>query len=768
MNLLAGLLLVNWLATPAFAGFIDAYDPSIKYDYVIVGSGAGGGPLGARLATYGYKVLIVEAGDDQTTTYHYQVPGLNLRASEHPPMAWNYYVSHYSDIERQKTDSKMTWTTPSGKDYVGPSPPHGSTPKGILYPRAGTFGGCTAHNAMITVYPGREDWDYIARTTGDPTWTADKMRAYFQRLERKKYPLGLPSGHGFTGWLTTSLTNLGFVVQDAKFEAMVLSAASAAGRGLGKLVSGVPGLAGVLGRDLNTDFPGRDHREGPFQIPLAIQNGYRSGPRDAIMPVLNSKNKDGSPKYHLDILFNTFVTRVLFDETRGPGTKQKAIGVEFIRGKSLYRADPRASQSGEAPRPTGNIMAPQIIISAGSFNTPQLLKLSGIGPRAELERWGISVRVDLPGVGTNMQDRYETTVVAENPSNFVLTEQCTWLNSLSDPCLQKWKSVSSTIFLRGGYTSNGIALGVLRKSSVTEKDSADLLISGAPAAFTGYFPGYSVNATKESKQWTWIVLKAQTRNRGGTVLLRSKNPLDTPSINFNYFDTGTNDKGEADLDAQALVEGMNWARQAVANNFRFPGFFREVWPGQQVKTDEEMKDWVKKEAWGHHACCTAPIGPSSDPKAVLDSKFRVRGVENLRVVDASIFPKIPGYFIVLPIYMISEKAADTIYVDDTASKPLEWTPRGSSDDLAQRKSDDRSPRQDSKERDTHDAEQQPADDFMDWPSRGSAEDLAHRLGMKQVPDQQSAQKPMQKDSPANILDWVPRGSAEDMAHRFGW
>lgn len=647
-------------------------------------------------------------------------------------MSWNYFVNHYSDLERQKTDSKMTWTTPSGKEHIGPNPPQGAVPKGILYPRAGTFGGCTAHNAMITVYPGKSDWEAVERITGDPTWAPDKMREFFKRLERNMCPLASPVGHGSRGWLTTSLTDLNFVFQDAKFVAMVISAASAVGRGLGKFVRSIPGLMEVLTRDLNADLPWRDHWEGPFQIPLAIDQGSRSGRRDFLMEVLNAKNRaDGSPKHHLDVLLNTFVTRVLLDEAREPGTRQRAIGVEYVQGKSLYRADPRASCSTSRPQRTGSIMAPNVIISAGAFNTPQLLKLSGIGPRAELERLGIPVRVHLPGVGTNLQDRYETTIVAKNPYNFTLTEKCNWLKPPSDPCLDSWKRSELSISDRGGYTSNGIALGILAKSSVTEGDHADLLISGAPASFTGYYPGYSDNATRDSKHWTWIVLKAQTRNRAGTVLLRSKDPFEPPVINFNYFDTGTNEDGEAGLDAQAMVQGMKWAREAVANNLQYPGHFEEVWPGGRVTTDQQMKEWVEKEAWGHHACCTCPIGAGNDPNAVLDSKFRVRGVDNLRVVDASIFPKIPGYFIVLPIYMISEKAADTIQVDDTADGPLQWPERGSLEHLYQRSSH---------------ASLQPtfSDDALEWKPRDT----------RQEPSE-------------GVLDWVPRGSMEDISRRYG-
>jgi choline dehydrogenase len=147
----------------------------------VVGSGPGGGPLSARLAIAGYKVLLVEAGDDQGNNVRYQVPALHAQSSEEVPMSWNFYVNHYSDLEQQKQDSKMTWRTPAGELFVGPSaalgtgqPPEGSEPLGILYPRAGTLGGCSAHNALITIYPHASDWNGIASATDDSSWSADK------------------------------------------------------------------------------------------------------------------------------------------------------------------------------------------------------------------------------------------------------------------------------------------------------------------------------------------------------------------------------------------------------------------------------------------------------------------------------------------------------------------------------------------------------------------------------------------------------------------
>lgn len=628
----------------------------MQYDYVIVGTGAGGGPLGARLASYGHRVLLIDAGDDQTNTYQYRVPALNLLATEYKPMSWNYYVDHYRDAARQARDSKMTYNTSSGGLYVGESPPPGAQPLGILYPRAGTFGGCTSHNALITVYPEEADWRRIAALTGDDSWSPSKMREYFIRLERNRYVPTSVVGHGLSGWLTTSFTSLFLVAQDWKFTAIAKSAGAAFGRGpLDGLLTGLVALKKLLFRDLNSGLPGRDFQQGLFQMPIATRDGSRSGPRDFMVEVSEARNIDGSRRYHLDIMLDTLVTRVRFDHS---GSAPRAVGVDYMQGKSLYAADPRAARSA-APRATGAVdAAREVVLAAGAFNTPQLLKLSGIGPRDELAEHGIPLVVDLPGVGTNLQDRYETTLISRASEDFSLTTRCTWLKG-DDPCLEDWKR-TTTVDFRGTYTSNGLSLAVLKRSAQADGDVPDLFISGAPAWFTGYYPGYSTKATDESNYWVWVVLKAKTRNRAGTVKLRSADPRDMPAISFNYFDEGTNDSNEAARDVDALVEGMNFARSAVRNTKGLR--LDEVWPGEaRVSNDAQMRDWVKNEAWGHHASCTCPIGADGDPMAVLDSQFRVRGVRGLRVVDASVFPQIPGWFLVLPIYMISEKAADVIH-----------------------------------------------------------------------------------------------------------
>lgn len=620
-------------------------ETTVDYDYVVVGSGPGGGPLASRLAIAGYKVLLIDAGGDYGDDLEVQVPALQLSATEYQPIRWDYFVNHYQDVARQAQDSKMVWQLPSGQHVVGSNQPAGSTPLGIWYPRTGALGGCSMHNAMITIYPHESDWNHIASITGDASWNAGNMRKYFQRLERSRYLPNSVVGHGFDGWLETSLTELSLAVEDTKLLSLIIAAGTAMGKGLlAKLITTVTGLAEVLLLDINAYTPKRDSIEGLYQVPIAVTytEKKRNGPRDFILTTANARNSDGSRKYHLDIKLNTLVSKILFDNS---GPKPKAVGVEYLEGARLYRADP---QAGAAPAGTsGSVNASrEVIISAGAFNTPQLLKLSGIGPASELAKFNIPVVVDLPGVGINLQDRYETTLVGDSNTDFAITKYCTFLRTPDDPCLKQWQTKPGPL-LKGTYATNGISIAVVKKSSVAEGDP-DLLISGAPAYFTGYHPGYAAESLKDAHHWAWIVLKAHSRNNAGTVTLRSTDPRDMPVINFNYFDTGNTADGADDKDLQATYEGMMLSREIFKDYIPLQGNFKEVWPAKNASTKAAMKEWIKKEAWGHHASCTAPIGADGDKNAVLDSKFRVRGVDGLRVVDASSFLRSQAFTLCYP------------------------------------------------------------------------------------------------------------------------
>ncbi|HEX7150257.1 MAG TPA: GMC family oxidoreductase [Thermoanaerobaculia bacterium] len=583
------------------------------FDYIVIGSGAGGGPVAARLAQAGYVVGLIEAGQAPQTPW-YEVPVLHAQASEHPDISWEYFVKHYDDEARSKRDDKY-------------DPAKG----GVFYPRAGTLGGCTQHHAMITVYPHASDWQHIVDLTGDASWAPDKMRGYFQKLERCTYSNDPAARHGTSGWLTTTGIDLALGLGDPDMLRIVLKASIAAWK------EGFSGSLPDLPQDPNA------WRNPEFQgvcfAPLATLEGRRAGTRQLI------QSTQSTFPQNLILKQSNLAAKILFDANRN------AIGVECWEGQHLYRADPNASNA--TPVKNEYYCRREVILAGGAFNSPQLLMLSGIGPAAELRKLQIPVLVDRQGVGKNLQDRYEISVVSEMTRDWKILKNATFeppptTNVTGDPCYVDWQNG------KGVYTTNGSLVAVIQKSSKDVPDP-DLFMFAIAGKFHGYFPGYSKEVSRTKNFLTWMVLKAHTKNSAGYVRLRTADPRDKPEINFRYFDDPATAKGDLD----ALVSGVAFVRKMAKHNATLAA---ELMPGPAT-TGDALREYIEANAWGHHASCTNAMGKASDPNAVVDSSFRVIGVNKLRVVDASVFPRIPGFFIVTPIYMIAEKAADVILAD---------------------------------------------------------------------------------------------------------
>ena len=698
------------------------------FDYIIVGSGAGGAPLAARLAQHGKRVLVLEAGADHLQTGGEasevsQVPGFHGLASEHRELSWRFFVRHYAKVPDGVA------ADPKGYPRDGKTPP----PEGIFYPRSSGIGGCTVHNAMITIAGPDSDWEDLADFVGDDSWRGGPMRAYFQKLERNQYlrpprlgPIGwwrelrdslkwlfgfdpdrTRGKHGFTGWLRTSFTDLSLGLGDKQLTKMLAAALWEARRsGLGRAWRSLVRMflkgRGWVALDPNHAQTQAESPEGVVLVPLAvcgtatplngnetvpsINRGRRSSPRELLL-----ETQAAHP--NLQIWTDVLVTAVLFDDASEP----RAIGVQFQRGRNLYQA---AVTPSNAPGEPGEVFVRaggEVVLCGGAFNTPQLLMLSGIGDEAHLRDIGghdgcvlrgaggrpltgtdgAARRIHLPGVGRNLQDRYEVTLISEMAKPFRLLDGATFAlpggSIPPDRHLKEWRAEG-----RGLYTSNGAVLGIFKRSN-PDLERPDLFIFGLPLPFRGYELGYS-EVGSQHQQFTWAILKGHTKNTDGTVRLHSLDPRAVPDINFHYFnETSCAGLSGRDPDLDALVDGVNFVRRItdrVRKPFRLPLTLRpvvtrEIHPGPLAPEGDEAKirNWIRSEAWGHHACGTCRMGPAKDEGAVLDSRFRVRGVSGLRVVDASIFPKIPGYFIVTNIYMASEKAAAVLLKDAETPAP---------------------------------------------------------------------------------------------------
>ena len=396
-------------------------------------------------------------------------------------------------------------------------------------------------------------------------------------------------------------------------------------------------LTTMLGTDPNHLNPQRDQLQGIFGVPFHKKaNGDRFSSRDYVMETINEVNINGSRKHPLTLLENALATRVLFSNATTCG-KPQATGIEILRGMSMYKADPRYKSNNKGTWIQARARK-EVILSGGSFNSPQLLMLSGIGPAEELKKFNISVLVDLPGVGRNLMDNQEMPIVGQPKTG-------------ESP--------------QSGQGSEG---GVLLKTKHAVYDERDMFLIQGLRVLRGFWPDNHTNLALpvDTGKYGISMVKMHPQNHQGTIKLKSADPQDPPDIIFNLYAEGN------EIDMGAMKDTIAWARKVFANTKAPAGPVTALEPpcpnGSYADGScDADEDWIIAQTFGHHPTGTCALGGNNDKMAVVDSRFRVRGVSGLRIVDASIYPRPPGAFPVVATFMISEKASDIVLED--ARKP---------------------------------------------------------------------------------------------------
>jgi choline dehydrogenase len=356
----------------------------------------------------------------------------------------------------------------------------------------------------------------------------------------------------------------------------------------------------------SSDYNGY-RQEGFCRMDMTVRDGVRCSTANAYLkPALKRDN--------LRLEMHALTTRVVMEGRR-------AVGVEYRQDGSTMRVEARR----------------EVILAASAFNSPKLLMLSGIGPADHLQEHGIEVVHDLPGVGQNLQDHLEVWVQHECTRKITLNG---WLNPLAKALIGvRWLLFKSGLGATNHFESNGY---IRSRAGLKFPDLQYHFLAGAIA--------YDGSSAAEGHGFQ-VHLGANKPRSRGRVRLTSGDPAAMPELVFNYL--------QKEEDKQAYRDGLRLTREIFAQPAFDPYRGDELSPSREVQSDEEIDDWIARSAeTAYHPCGTCCMG--EDEMAVVDPQCRVRGIENLRVVDSSIMPTVTNGNINAPTIMIAEKAADLI------------------------------------------------------------------------------------------------------------
>jgi len=473
--------------------------------------------------------------------------------------------------------------------------------RGAFWPRGKVLGGSSSINAMVYVRGQPGDFDDWA-AAGNPGWGWKDVLPYFKKLE--DHPHGASEFHGVGGPVRVS-------DETGKVHPLCATFIASCER---------------LGIRATRDFNGRD-MEGVGLWQVTIDHGVRASTSNAYLrPALGRAN--------LVLKTRARATRVLLDGSR-------AVGMQF-----LWRM---SEQSAVARR--------EVILSAGSINSPQLLELSGIGDPQVITPLGIALRVAVPAVGRGLQDHLAV--------NYYYRSRVRTLNDELAPLLGKVKAGLRYLATRRGPLAMSVnQAGAFVRAGIDDRAAERLQrpnmhVYFNPASYSTTTLG-SRRRLLEPDRYSGFLMSFNTCRpvSRGTVHIRSPDPLASPAIRPNALSS------EADI--ADVYAGARLLRRIAATPPLAETIESEVLPGASVQSDVELlADFVKRAGSVFHACGTCAMGP--DPgRAAVDARLRVHGIAGLRVVDASVFPNLTSGNTNAPVMMLGEKAADLILEDSAA------------------------------------------------------------------------------------------------------
>ena len=366
------------------------------------------------------------------------------------------------------------------------------------------------------------------------------------------------------------------------------------------------------------DFNGYQ-QEGFGLYEHTIRDGQRCSAAVAFL-------RPAEKRENLDIVTDAQTTRVLFE-------KKRAAGVEYVCKDQKVQA----------------WAAKEVIVSGGAINSPQILMLSGIGDEGYLKKFNIPVVSNVPGVGHNLQDHLDAIIANECSQPITLHSQTSLINMLKTG-------------MQYTFTKGGIARGQGLESGAFIKSRPDLELPDLQLHFVAAFMRDHARVASDRHGYSLHVCLLRPESRG-FVGLKSGDPLEHALIQANYLSV------ESDL--HAMREGVKICRNVFAQKAMDPYRGPELEPGAHIQSDEAIEDWVRKNAETiYHPIGTCKMGTKDDKMAVVDDELRVKGVEGLRVVDASVMPTLVGGNTNAPTIMIAEKASDLI-LGKAAPEPID-------------------------------------------------------------------------------------------------